>query len=286
MIVVKSYGKLLPPPELDEHNMLVEREFNAKDGLAILKAIEWKARISHRTEDKVTADSYDRFLRHWVMTHGDFSTVEHHVISADLLVDRGISHELVRHRIAKYNDTDIDVAPPEVTQESTRFVNYGKRGEGITVILPPELEPVHGLLEGKPAYHDAERIMESGLIPPEPNKVDYVAKKADYLAKWYRSWTAGVAVSESQYLFQVNELKVPPELARDMLPHCTATRMITTNNMRNWRHLLIMRTTQETHRKLRPLMGGLLEQLKATVPILFEDLTYEMKQSENLRKGR
>jgi thymidylate synthase (FAD) len=84
-------------------------------GIAALRFIEWAGRISHRSEDAATADSYDRFLRAVVIGHGDWSIVEHVSASVDMTVDRGITHELVRHRLFSF------------TQESTRFVNYEKK---------------------------------------------------------------------------------------------------------------------------------------------------------------
>lgn len=97
--------------------------FNERDGVMLLKKIEWAARISHRSEDAQTADSWDRFIRAVVLQHGDWSVVEHATLSVDMLVDRGITHEVVRHRLFAF------------TQESTRFVNYEKK-------MPPSfIEP-------------------------------------------------------------------------------------------------------------------------------------------------
>lgn len=109
---VKSYACLLPPPgnyppDLDH--------FTKGMGICLLKRIEWCARISHRSEDAVTEDSYDRFLRSVVLQHGDWSVTEHASVSVEFYVDRGITHEIVRHRLFAF------------TQESTRFVNYEKK---------------------------------------------------------------------------------------------------------------------------------------------------------------
>src|ERR1039458_2813756 len=82
--------------------------------LDALHLVNWCARISHRAEDAENQD-VERFLRSVVLQHGDWSVTEHVSISVDAYVDRGITHEIVRHRIAAY------------TQESTRFVNYAKK---------------------------------------------------------------------------------------------------------------------------------------------------------------
>ena len=90
-------------------------EFTPTHGIALLQKIEWCARISHRSEDKQTSDSWNRFLTAVVLEHGDWSVTEHASATVDFLVDRGITHELVRHRLMSF------------TQESTRFVNYEKK---------------------------------------------------------------------------------------------------------------------------------------------------------------
>jgi thymidylate synthase (FAD) len=199
------------------------------------------------------------------MEHGDFSIIEHCIITADMIVDRGLSHELVRHCIAAY------------TQESTR--NYGKRDGSIDVVLPVRLQKVHEVLKDKKIsfLNRGDKILQRALGVSE--------EEATFLFRWYDSWMGGAQQAENHYLNQLN-LKVPPEEARDMLPHCLAVRMVATHNLRGWRHLMIMRTTAETHRKLQPLMGNLLTELKEKVPILFDDLIYNNKQSENLKKGR
>lgn len=106
MNIVKPYARLLTingnPPSLES-------------GLAALSSIEWAGRVSHRSEEAQTPESWDRFLRSIVLGHGDWSIVEHASATVDMLVDRGITHEVVRHRLFSF------------TQESTRFVNYEKK---------------------------------------------------------------------------------------------------------------------------------------------------------------
>jgi thymidylate synthase (FAD) len=81
-------------------------------GVQMLRFIEKQARISHRSEEAQTEDSWKRFITAVVLGHGDWSVVEHASLSATIRADRGVTHELVRHRTFSY------------TQESTRFVRY------------------------------------------------------------------------------------------------------------------------------------------------------------------
>ena len=69
------------------------------NGVHALRKIEWCGRISHRSEEAQTHDSWDRFIRTVVLQHGDWSIVEHASATVDALVDRGITHEWVRHRL-------------------------------------------------------------------------------------------------------------------------------------------------------------------------------------------
>jgi thymidylate synthase (FAD) len=105
-------------------------EFTKIEGIRLLRKIEWCGRISHRSEDQRTNISYDRFIRAVVIGHGDWSITEHASATVDFLVDRGITHEIVRHRIASY------------TQESTRFVNYEKKMPA-SFICPTEIISTH-----------------------------------------------------------------------------------------------------------------------------------------------
>lgn len=102
MIIVEPYARLIG---------VADRE----DGIRLLQKIEWAGRISHRSEEAQTEGSWEKFLRAVVLGHGDWSIVEHASATVDAVVDRGITHEWVRHRIGAY------------TQESTRFVNYEKK---------------------------------------------------------------------------------------------------------------------------------------------------------------
>lgn len=118
MNIVEPYAKLMPPIGA------LRNEFTDTDGRDALRRIEWAGRISHRSEDAQTNDSHERFIRAVVLQHGDWSIVEHASASVDMLVDRGVTHELVRHRLFAF------------TQESTRFVNYEKKMPA-SFIVPP-----------------------------------------------------------------------------------------------------------------------------------------------------
>ena len=95
------------------------------DGVKLMRNIERYARVCYKSEDNITEDSYKKMLSA-LIKRGHESVIEHEKVTAIFVVDRGISHEIVRHRIASYS------------QESTRYCNYNnnKFGNEITFIEP------------------------------------------------------------------------------------------------------------------------------------------------------
>lgn len=95
------------------------------DGEQILKHIEQCGRVCYKSEDKITEDSARKFVAN-IIKSGHEAVLEHYSFTVKFIVDRGVSHEIVRHRLAAY------------CQESTRYCNYSgdKFGNEITVIKP------------------------------------------------------------------------------------------------------------------------------------------------------
>ena len=81
------------------------------DGQAILKHIEKCARICYKSEGLICEGSAERVVKK-AIERGHESVIEHYSITVRVICDRGVSHEIVRHRIASYS------------QESTRYCNY------------------------------------------------------------------------------------------------------------------------------------------------------------------
>jgi thymidylate synthase (FAD) len=205
-----------------------------EEGIKLLRWVEWNARISHRSEDKQTDDSWRRFIEAVVVQHGDWSVTEHASVTAILRTDRGITHELVRHRLASY------------TQESTRFVSAGKKyAEGIEFIVPSKLK--------------------------------------DTTAEWY--FMDSVNLAEKNYLDMIGE-GVRPQEARSVLPNATAATISMTSNLRNWRLFFMSRVTLEAHPDMRRLTIPMLAEFKRCIPVLYDDIESEVKQSISLARAR
>lgn len=135
------------------------------DGQEILRRIEQAGRVCYKSEDKITDGSTERFVAN-ILKRGHEAVLEHQSITVKFICDRGVSHEIVRHRLAAY------------CQESTRYCNYSKDGFGneITVVEPCFLEhdtPQWAAWESamKNAEFSYFRMLELGCTPQEARSV-------------------------------------------------------------------------------------------------------------------
>jgi thymidylate synthase (FAD) len=131
-IVEQGYGILSPssrinywPESADENVHLIDQEAFIHEA----KLIELAGRTAYKSENKITETSYDLFIRK-IIKRGHEAVIEFGSMTVKFVTDRGISHELVRHRVCSF------------LQESTRYCNYGqeKFGGEITVIQPSTWE--------------------------------------------------------------------------------------------------------------------------------------------------
>lgn len=116
------------------------------DGEAILKMLEAVGRTCYKSEDKIQEGSAEKFISN-IVKRGHEAVIEHYNITVKFICDRGVTHEIVRHRLASY------------CQESTRYCNYANdkfNGE-ITVIKPMFLEVG---TDGWELWHDACAMAE------------------------------------------------------------------------------------------------------------------------------
>jgi thymidylate synthase (FAD) len=92
--------------------------------------IERAGRVCYKSEDKITHESSFKFIK-MLLDRKHEAVLEHACASILFICDRGVTHELVRHRLASY------------CQESTRYCNYGldKFSNEISIIEPPQLSP-------------------------------------------------------------------------------------------------------------------------------------------------
>ena len=139
------------------------------DADVIMKRLELIGRVCYKSEDKITDDSAEKFLRN-IIRRGHESILEHISFSVRFTVDRGVSHEIVRHRMASY------------AQESTRYVKYDE----VTFIKPCYLEvdtPAYNTWHA--AMYVAEksyrRMIDHGSTPQQARAVLPTSTKTELI---------------------------------------------------------------------------------------------------------
>ncbi len=213
------------------------------DGDEILRHIEKCARTCYKSEDKITDGSAEKFVQNLIKRQHD-ATLEHASFTVKFVCDRGISHELVRHRLASF------------CQESTRYCNYSKDGFGneITVIEPCYFYNI-----------DRDKVLQ--------NITNSIEERPDLTAEEsaYKAWYTACVVSEKEY-FEMLNYGCTPQEARAVLPNSLKTEVVMTANLREWRHFFKLRCAPAAHPQMREVACLLLEKCQEKIPIIFSDI--------------
>ena len=121
----------------------------------ILTSLEKYGRTCYKSENKITPSSAGRFVNN-IVKSGHLSVIEHCSLTVRFICDRGVTHEMVRHRLASYS------------QESTRYCNYSKE---VTFILPCWFEEIkEGIYKIDAQYINnltPERLWFNGMLESE-----------------------------------------------------------------------------------------------------------------------
>lgn len=208
----------------------IETEIN---GIEILKQIEKVGRTCYKSEENITDDSSIKFVS-GLIKRGHEAMIEHNAITVRFTCDRGVSHELVRHRMASFG------------QESTRYCNYSndKFGNEINVI------DISGGINLDTKMKDFSPEMISAII---------------------NEWTIAMEDAEKHYM-KMMELGATAQIARAVLPNSLKTEIVVTMNLREWRHFFKLRTEIGAHPQMRELTIPLLHDFKTLIPCVFDDI--------------
>ena len=206
------------------------------DGIAVLRKIEAAGRTCYKSEDKATDDSAIKFVS-GVIKAGHHSVIEHHNVTVKIITDRGVTHEIVRHRIASYS------------QESTRYCNYShdKFGNEITVILP---------------------VWFKGFTEDNLNSTDEEGRRRH---AQYKVWKTSCEQIEKAY-FELLAAGQSPQEARAVLPNSLKTELVMTANLREWRHFFKLRASLKAHPQIRFLAMDMLKGFQEKIPVVFDNL--------------
>ncbi len=201
------------------------------NGNCILMALEAAGRTCYKSENRITPGSAINFIEA-IIARGHESVLEHESISVRIICDRGVSHEIVRHRLCAFS------------QESTRYCNYSG---GVTFVIPPWLDI-------EPGEYDS--IIDCTDIQKDEVKYFFM----------YSCQQAEMVYRELLHAGQT------PQQARSVLPNSLKTEIVMTANLREWRHIFKLRTAKSAHPQMREIMVPLLEEMKAQLPIIFDDI--------------
>ena len=181
------------------------------------KLIEKVARTCYKSEGKITKGSADKLISK-LYHHGHHAMLEFADATFRITCDRGISHELVRHRLCSF------------AQESTRYCNYSQTrfNNEIQVIAPPNLTNLE-----------------------------------------YSIWFNTMEHCESTYNSLIRS-GCKPGIARAVLPTCLKTEINVKANLREWLHIVKLRSSKAAHPQIREIAGMIQEALAKEVPVLFD----------------
>lgn len=213
---------------------------NAKTETEIIGNIAFAARTCYKSynEEKDTYAANSKFIKN-IISHGHDSVLEHETIRLKMTVDRGVLAELTRHRIG--------VA---YSVESTRYCNYDS--DDIRFI-----DPLCGKFEDIDEYHIYEDIITID------NHTEMISRREIHLMAYEDA---------EEYYKRLIKYGATPQEARQVLPMALATDLVITANIREWRHILKLRTSQGAHPYCRDIFGQILGKFKVLYPVLFSDI--------------
>ena len=208
-----------------------------------VQLIEMAGRTCYKSEEAITMDSAEKFVK--ARLGGHESVIEHSAATVKFIVDRGVTHELVRHRLCSFS------------QESTRYCNY--KG-GVTFVIPPwyDLQPGEWV-----------RHRDYITLSTYTNN-DFSNMRKSYGTNTLQRWLKGRIYNELEYQEEIEEGKTPQQ-ARSVLPNSLKTEIVVTANFREWRHIFTLRCAKTAHPQMREIMIPTLQEFQRRIPVVFDD---------------
>lgn len=172
--------------------MLLVRQSVALESITpnAFELIERAGRVCYKSESKITHDFNATFIKN-IIAKGHFSVLEHASATLKFIVDRGVSHEIVRHRIASYS------------QESTRYCKYS---DHVMFVIPSWVDVLPGVYAARDTtkYNGSDRawltamyyaesfykqLLEAGKSPQDARAVLPNSLKTElYMTANMREW--------------------------------------------------------------------------------------------------
>ena len=207
---------------------MIAVELSKKSLTLFEDVIRYTEHLAHLDTDALgKVDLFDN-----VKSLSTWERVLHDVMSYRIICDRGVTHEIVRHRPFSY------------AQESTRYVNYM---DGVEFIIPP-------------------------WIPVEPQEI--VAEDtftAEVHTTPDQDWLAAMGGAELEYKELIDKMWTPQQ-ARSVLPNSLKTEIVVTGNLREWRHFFKLRCDKAAHPQMREVANMILTDIRERVPAIFDEV--------------
>jgi len=205
--------------------------------------IELAARTCYQSEGKIQPGSAEKLITK-LLEKDHTAMLEFADMTFRFVCDRGVSHELVRHRLVSF------------AQESTRYCKYG---DGVTFIIPSWINLPEGIYTYEQQFWSWS--CSNGKIPP--------LMSGDY------EWLEAMAKAETAYLELLDKHKWAPQQARSVLPNSLKTQICMKANVREWLKIFTLRTSKDAHPQMRELMDIAVRIAAAKMPMLFTKFIQE-----------
>lgn len=216
----------------------------------VLEMIEDAARTCYKSEDKKGPGSAERLVKNLIKL-GHEAMLEHGPnLSMRFITDRGITHEIVRHRLFSF------------AQESTRYVKYD--GEDMEFIFPEYLPASSVLLRHTWSFLDVLEYTDKNVV----SEVERCILEAFLNAE--SSYRAG------------RHLGLQPQQIRDVLPTDTKSEIVVTGNIREWRHFFMLRCDKAAHPRMQLLAKQAFDKAYSLCDVVFEDIADKLKLADEI----
>lgn len=237
MEIVKPYIKLEAITQLVENS-------DIQQGVNVEKVIEKAGRTCYKSEDKITNDSSVKFCE-MIKSRNHMSVLEHASATFRIICDRGVTHEIVRHRHMAFS------------QESTRYCCYTEAKKGMSFITPAWANK-----------EDLDNIAQDAyMLIPKRNILSYPTLSS--IEKQMYIFIKSCMEDEWNYNALI-KLGQTPQQARAVLPNCLKTEIVITANFREWLHFLDLRTSEQAHPDMRIIAKEIGNKLNEISPTIFK----------------
>ena len=204
---------------------IMKSDLDVYDNYLILERI---IRTCYRSEGNISEYSHKKMIQK-IMQNDHSAMIEHLCITVKFYIDRGITHEFVRHRLCSF------------AQSSTRYIDYTS---GLYVVKPEHIQMI-----------DIEEISDVSM-KDYPYFISQVSEDNKQRIEEAFLFLNSCRTSFLNYLARIKNGATRSQ-ARGSLCHHTQAELVVTANLREWLHIFKLRDTKEAHQDFRLVIAGL-----------------------------